>query len=346
MDVDGPPPSAQNGTVSKASMEQTSADYYFDSYAHYGIHEEMLKDTVRTKTYMNAILNNSFLFKDKIVLDIGCGTGILSLFAAKAGAKHVYGIECSNIADQAVEIVRLNGYQDRVSIVKGKVEEVELPVEKVDIIISEWMGYFLLYESMLDTVLFARDKWLVAGGMILPDKATLLLVGIEDGEYKHEKIEFWDSVYGFNMSCIRDIAMQEPLVDTVDQEQICTSTCALQTFDISTMKKEDAAFTAKFSLKAARNDYVHALVAFFDVQFTHCHKPIGFTTSPRSRPTHWKQTVLYLEDSVTVCSGEVLSGTLSCKPNGKNPRDLDISLAYDFNGKHGNYTRTQQYRMR
>jgi hypothetical protein len=50
-----------------------------------GIHEEMLKDTVRTRSYMNAILQNPFLFKDKIVLDIGCGTGILSLFAAKVG---------------------------------------------------------------------------------------------------------------------------------------------------------------------------------------------------------------------------------------------------------------------
>ena len=51
---------------------------------HAGIHEEMLKDTVRTRTYQNAILRNSFLFKGKIVLDVGCGTGILSLFAAKA----------------------------------------------------------------------------------------------------------------------------------------------------------------------------------------------------------------------------------------------------------------------
>lgn len=49
-----------------------------------------------------------------------------------------------------------------ITLIKGKIEEVELPVDKVDIIISEWMGYCLLYESMLDTVLFARDKWLVS----------------------------------------------------------------------------------------------------------------------------------------------------------------------------------------
>lgn len=74
------------------------------------------------------------------------------------------------------------------TIIKGKAEEIELPVDKVDIIISEWMGYFLLYESMLDTVLFARDKWLVKGGLIFPDKATIYITAIEDGDYKEQKI--------------------------------------------------------------------------------------------------------------------------------------------------------------
>lgn len=72
-------------------------------------------------------------------------------------------------------------------------EEVEMPLEhmpdgKVDIIISEWMGYFLLYESMLDTVLYARDHYLREGGKIFPDKATIYMAAIEDGEYKEDKI--------------------------------------------------------------------------------------------------------------------------------------------------------------
>jgi len=58
----------------------------------------------------------------------------------------------------------------------------------VDIIISEWMGYFLFYESMLNTVLYARDKWLAPGGIIFPDKANVYIVGIEDGDYKEQKI--------------------------------------------------------------------------------------------------------------------------------------------------------------
>lgn len=346
MEVETNGNAGEAGAAPTTQNDKTSADYYFDSYAHFGIHEEMLKDTVRTRSYMNSILQNSFLFKDKIVLDIGCGTGILSMFAAKAGAAHVYAIECSSIADQAKQIVKDNGFDDVVTIVHGKAEEVTLPVDKVDIIISEWMGYFLLYESMLDTVIYARDKWLAPGGLVFPDTCRLLVTAIEDGEYRHDKIDFWDNVYGFNMRVIKELALAEPLVDSVNPDQVVADEALLRTFDITTMSKEDATFTAPFKLTATKNDYVHALVAYFDVSFGACHKPVRFSTSPGSRATHWKQTVFYLEDTLTVCEGEELSGTLSCKPNAKNPRDLDITLQYDFEGRHGEAHRTQEYRMR
>ncbi|KAH0710107.1 hypothetical protein KY284_011534 [Solanum tuberosum] len=326
--------------------DKTSADYYFDSYSHFGIHEEMLKDVVRTKTYQNVIYKNSFLFKDKVVLDVGAGTGILSLFCAKVGAKHVYAIECSSMADMAQEIVKLNGFSDVITVIKGKVEEIDLPVPQVDIIISEWMGYFLLYENMLDTVLYARDKWLVKDGLVLPDKASLCLTAIEDADYKEDKIEFWNSVYGFDMSCIRKQAMMEPIVDTVDQNQIVTNCQLLKTMDISKMTSGDASFTAPFKLIAERDDYIHALVAYFDVSFTKCHKLLGFSTGPKSRSTHWKQTVLYLEDVITVCQGEAVVGSMTVAPNKKNPRDVDIMLKYSVNGKHCRVSRTQYYRMR
>jgi len=115
----------------------------------------------------------------------------------------------SNIIDQAQKIVEANGFADSeffsfffafsshrwhfasslaITLIKGKMEEVVLPVDKVDIIISEWMGYFLLYESMLDSVLYARDKYLVKGGLMFPDEATMYIAAIEDQEYKEEKI--------------------------------------------------------------------------------------------------------------------------------------------------------------
>ncbi|KAH0273153.1 protein arginine N-methyltransferase, partial [Aureobasidium melanogenum] len=165
-----------------------SEQHYFNSYNHHGIHEEMLKDDVRTRSYRDAIYQNRHLFKDKVVLDVGCGTSILSMFAAKAGAKHVIGVDMSTIIDKAKEIVEVNGLSDKITLLQGKMEEVTLPFPEVDIIISEWMGYFLLYESMLDTVLWARDRYLKKGGLIFPDKATIFVAGIEDGDYKEEKI--------------------------------------------------------------------------------------------------------------------------------------------------------------
>lgn len=311
-----------------------------------GIHEEMLKDVVRTKTYQNVIYQNQFLFKDKIVLDVGAGTGILSLFCAKAGAQHVYAVECSDMADMAKEIVEANGFSNVITVLKGKIEELELPVPKVDIIISEWMGYFLLFENMLNTVLYARDKWLVDDGVLLPDKASLYLTAIEDAEYKEDKIEFWNNVYGFDMSCIKKQAMMEPLVDTVDQNQIVTNSQLLKTMDISKMTPGDASFTAPFKLVAERDDFIHALVAYFDVSFTKCHKLMGFSTGPRSRSTHWKQTVLYLEDVLTVCQGESIVGSMTVAQNKKNPRDIDIMLKYSLNGRRCTVSRVQYYKMR
>lgn len=94
----------------------------------------------------------------------------------------------STIIEKAKEIVEVNGMSDKITLLQGKMEEVTLPVDKVDIIISEWMGYFLLYESMLDTVLLARDRYLAPGGLIFPDKAQIYMAAIEDGDYKEEKI--------------------------------------------------------------------------------------------------------------------------------------------------------------
>jgi len=325
--------------------DMTSKDYYFDSYAHFGIHEEMLKDEVRTCTYRNSMYNNKHLFKDKVVLDVGCGTGILCMFAKKAGAKHVYGIDMSSIIDHAKNIVKDNKLDKDITLIKGKVEEVELP-EKVDIIISEWMGYCLLYESMLDTVLFARDKWLKPGGLMFPDKASMFMTAIEDHEYKEEKINWWDSVYGFDMSAIRDVALLEPLVDVVEARQVVTDSCKMKEIDLNTCKVEDLNFSAPFTIRSRRNDYVHAFVVFFTVEFSPCHKRTGFSTGPESRYTHWKQTVFYMKDSITIKNNELINGEFTINQNKRNKRDLDLSLSYQFEGELMSTKGKNQYRMR
>ena len=96
------------------------------------------------------------------------------------------GVDMSSIIEKAREIVEANGMTSKITLLQGKMEEVQLPFPKVDIIISEWMGYFLLYESMLDTVLYARDTYLVPGGKIFPDRATMYLAAIEAGAQDFE----------------------------------------------------------------------------------------------------------------------------------------------------------------
>merc|ERR1711939_131454 len=314
------------GVISKEDKDEvpledmTSKDYYADSYSHFGIHEEMLKDEVRTLTYRKSMWDNKHLFKDKIVLDV------------------------SNIIDQAQKIIEANGFADTITLIKGKMEEVVLPVDKVDIIVSEWMGYFLLYESMLDTVLVARDKYLAPGGLMFPDQATLFLAGIEDADYKDEKIGFWDDVYGFDYPCIKEIALREPLVDTVDARTVVTKACPILNIDLLTVTKEELTFASQFKLVATRNDYVHAFLGWFDCAFRACHKPVSFSTGPHAKYTHWKQTVFYLGDMVTLQEGESIEGTMSVAPNARNPRDLDIVVEYSSEGANPTSER-REYRM-
>ncbi|CAI4216831.1 unnamed protein product [Parascedosporium putredinis] len=312
----------------KLKTMEHSEQHYFKSYDHHGIHEEMLKDEVRTKSYMSAIVNNKHLFKDKVVLDVGCGTAILSMFAARAGAKHVIGVDMSTIIFKAREIVKVNGLSDKITLIQGKMEDVELPFPKVDIIISEWMGYFLLYESMLDTVLYARDKYLVPGGKIFPDKATIYAAGIEDGDYKDEKIGFWDNVYGFDYTPLKETALSEPLVDTVELKAVVTEPSSVLVLDLYKCTTADLDFKVPFTLSCRRDDYIHALVAWFDIEFSECHKPVRFSTGPHTKYTHWKQTVFYLKDVLTVSADELVTCSMSVKPNTKNRRDLDILVNY------------------
>lgn len=115
------------------------------------------------------------------------------IIEAKSGAKHVYGIEKANIYIHSRNIIEENGLSDKITIINGLVQEITLPVDKVDIIISEWMGYFLLYESMFDSVLFARDKWLREGGILMPNKAKMYIAALDDEAYYKKKLVFLNS---------------------------------------------------------------------------------------------------------------------------------------------------------
>ena len=107
---------ADTSAPSKKSLskqEEEDLDYYSKSYSHYSIHESMLKDTVRTESIPGLYPEQRRPLQGQgcSLWTVGCGTSILSLFAAKAGAKKVIGVDASHVAEKAREIVNFNGFE-------------------------------------------------------------------------------------------------------------------------------------------------------------------------------------------------------------------------------------------
>lgn len=117
-------------------------------------------------------------------------------------------------------------------------------------------------------------------------------------------------------------------MDTVELKAVVTDPTPVLTLDLYKCKPEDLAFSVPFGLHCKRDDFIHALVAWFDIEFSACHKPIRFSTGPHTKYTHWKQTVFYLKDTLAVQQGEEVACSLHNRPNDKNRRDLDIKIEY------------------
>lgn len=210
-------------SVFSQRTEETSASQYFQFYGYLSQQQNMMQDYIRTSTYQRAIHSNISDFQNKVVLDVGAGSGILSFFAAEAGARKVYAVEASNMAEHALRLINANKLDDIISVISGKIEEIELP-QKVDIIISEPMGYMLYNERMLETFLHAK-KWLKDGGKMFPSRADLHVAPFRDDALymeQYNKANFWchQTFHGVDLSALRTAAMKEyfrqPVVDTFD----------------------------------------------------------------------------------------------------------------------------------
>ncbi|KDQ49228.1 hypothetical protein JAAARDRAFT_43018, partial [Jaapia argillacea MUCL 33604] len=258
--------------------------HYFQSYEENDIHAVMIQDKVRTATYANFILSHPSLFRDAVVLDVGCGTGILSLFAARAGAKRVFAVDASDIAEKAEKIVKDNGLSDVITVIRGKVEDITLPegVTQVDIIISEWMGYALLYESMLDSVLRARDRFLKPEGVMAPSQCQMVLTLCEGSELFKERIGFWGDVYGFDLSTMADVVYDNAVVDVVSPETLLSDPYVVKDLHIGSITTSQLSFSSTFTLTstASRRTKVHALLLYFDTFFASDGLPIPHGTKP------------------------------------------------------------------
>ena len=166
--------------------QQASADEYVAEqlgrleYANLAMQLGMLEDESRVRAYERAILSEPRI-KGGVVLDVGAGSGVLSVMCALAGARRVLAVERSTMAARCAEVARANGVADVVEVVNDDVANVA-GVE-VDVIVSEWMGSFLLGESMLPSVLDGAGK-----GCEIPNfKGSYL------GRFPLVSADFWTS---------------------------------------------------------------------------------------------------------------------------------------------------------
>ncbi|KAK9479406.1 S-adenosyl-L-methionine-dependent methyltransferase [Lipomyces japonicus] len=337
-------------SVLSAKSVVDNDSHYFESYSYNDIHETMLKDTIRTDAYRDFVYQNKDVFAGKTVLDVGCGTGVLSMFAARAGAAKVIAVDNSDIIHRAIANVHENGLADVIECVRGKIEDVVLPVQQVDIIVSEWMGYALLYEAMLDSVLTARDKYLAPGGLLIPSEIRLLAAPLRAGsEYVNDKVHFWNDVYGFKMTAMKANIYDDVLIDSLTPESLAGPPVTFKSFPLHSVTIADLDFSAPFSLPlhdaaATNNNAVDGILVYFDSFFTRSatesvpenaraesfnpgNGSLAFTTGPFGKPTHWRSAVILFNKQVALADGaKSLDGQISFQKRPQNPRELQISV--------------------
>lgn len=331
-------------SVFQQRTDDSSALQYFQFYGCLSQQQNMLQDYLRTATYQKAILLNDVDFKDKVVLDVGCGTGILSFFAVQAGAKKVYAVEASSVAKYAEILVKSNNLSNKITVLSGKIEEVCCP-EKVDVIISEPMGYMLLNERMLESYLHAKN-WLKPKGMMFPTQGDIHLAPFTDEQLymeHHARSNFWNqrSFYGVNLSGLHSSAVDEfyrqPIVDTFEM-QILMARSVKYTINFLEAKEEDLhRLEIPFVFKLLQSGLIHGLAFWFDVAFVGSRMTVWLSTAPNEPLTHWYQVRCLLQTPLFAKMGQTLSGRVHLIANKRQSYDIHITAVVDQSGfKSGN----------
>ena len=330
----------------------------------------MLEDHKRTGAYYQACVANRRQFAGKVVLDVGTGSGILAIFAAKAGARKVYAVEATSMAAVAKRLVAAQGLEGVVEVIQGVVESIEIP-DPVDLIISEWMGYFLLRESMLDSVLVARDRFLRPGGAMYPSHARVLLaaarspLAAQRGADLAAAMAGWaefegdmESFYGVDMSCLAEDFRKEnkeyfcgtSAWADVHPSQLLGPPAVARAYDLRTLSLEElkAPLLAKFSVEVAESGAVEAFCGFFDVDFRGgadgpADAPVVLTTAPDpTGSTHWGQQVFALAPPFAAAAGDRIECDFEMRRREDNHRLFAVTIKHRIEGS-GKEFRTSRW---
>lgn len=342
--------SAAAKALPKAAALKKDDEVYLESYADLAIHEEMLRDMPRVDAYGRAIEKCGESWKEGPepirVVDVGSGTGVLAVMCAKAGAAHVDAIEASRIAYFLKQIVETNAVASSVvEVHECRAEDVELS-EPVDVVVSEWMGYFLLFENMLPSVLSVRDRFLKPGGLMLPSACRLLAAPLEDDAWRSSKIDFWNSVHGIDMSVLRPLAAatacEKPQHRLVPEAGLLAPPIQLLSIDLATVQDTDLQkFEQALDFKVPAGRRLDGIATWFECDFGDAGCLLS--TSPSEPATHWRQTAFYFRQPMEGGGGIRVTGNMEVE------RLEDFSRGYRVTftlGAPGRKSRTEVFELR
>jgi SAM-dependent methyltransferase len=283
--------------------DQNSPNYHM-SYRDVAMHKVMLQDVVRTDAYEKAI--NEIVGPEHSVLDFGCGTGILAMFAARAGAGKVIAVDRSPFIKTAQEIARKNGF-DHIDFYHDDHLSLQLD-EKVDVIVSEWMGHCLFYEAMLEPLLVLRDRYLEKGGVMIPAEVSLHAGLVCDEDLLSDLSFLQDKPYDIDFSPIAHAPFYQTDLVTLDPESILKNTAHLGSLNMHTISKADSPRIFSGTMIPNEKSDIYALCGWFSSKL--CGN-ISFGTGPNDIPTHWDQILFPLPEPFTVEPSRELTLTIS-----------------------------------
>jgi protein arginine N-methyltransferase 1 len=280
-------------------------------YSDPSIHIRMLADRDRTDGFISAL--RRVVRPGDVVVDVGTGTGVLATTAALAGARRVYAVEASGIADVAREVFELNGVSDRVTLVEGWSTQVELP-EPADVFVSEMVGDEPLAERLLEVTLDARTRFVHPDARLVPERIRIsgYAVALPEAERRRlamapSSIDEWRSWYAIDFSPLRAASAQGAHLDLVDARTVAewdaiTEAVHLVTIDLGAF--ETPLVEATTSARAAVAGRIDAFVVSFDLELA---DSITISTDPsRAGGTHWRTPVWLLADPISVDPGDTL----------------------------------------